>query len=789
MALVNQKMGERQGNANYILYKLAAQQPTAFHDVPTGSTIAMPCVTGSLNCTTKTAGDSYGVLSGYSTTTGYDQATGLGSVDANNLVTKWNLVTLAPSVTTLSSLTPTTLTHGQAVNFSASVKPQTGTGTPSGQISLMGGTSGTQPVAAFVLSGGSASGSTEMLPGGSYSVVAHYPGDATYGASDSGPISVTVNPENSLPLVLLETFDWNGYLLNGNASTAVYGSPYLLRVNVENAAGKVCVPVATSGTTATACPTGTVALTNNGSPLDAGTYSLNSYGYFEDTTVQLPGGSNTIGAAYSGDSSFKAGSAPSTTLTVTPAPTTISQTGVGADGTVGYQLTVNTQVQSNSSGAPPTGTVTFYSNGTPMVGTVSYNGFTTGGTYPQAFLNATFASTTSPFTAPGTYTITAQYKGDANYAPSAVSVRSQVAVKYPSPNVVVTPYSQTVNYGGTASIAVLVDTTNKSVYPTGTVTFSGTSAGAVACANATDTSGNFACQAAASFNVTSGGSILIQYSGDANYPASSNWAYISMPDFIILPQGGVQVTAGQSQDVPITIQSQNGLSGTVASFGCSDLPAETTCTFNPTQLTLSSDGSVSTTVTVSTTAIGQSRKHVGSLTKNWGSNGGVMLLLGMCFLGIPLSRRRGRFALALALLFVVLPSCGGGSGGGGGGTPNPVPSITSLSPTQVAAGSQIQSLYVNGSNFMTSSTVTYNGTLHNSSLQSPTQIQVALGPDDVATTGPHAVVVSNPSPGGGPSTPVNFNVVTGTPTGVFYLTLTATSGPITHTTTMIMYVQ
>ena len=360
-----------------------------------------------------------------------------------------------------------------------------------------------------------------------------------------------------------------------------------------------------------------------------------------------------------------------------------------------------------------------------------------------------------------------------------------------------TPTQQTVNYGGSATISALVDTSNKTKYPTGTVTFvdaySGVKvAGPTTCTSTTDASGNFACQAAGTFTVTSSDPISSNYSGDANYPASSTWAFISMPDFAIFPQGGVQVTAGQSQNVTIILQSQNGLSGTVGNFACSGLPAETTCTFNPAQVTLSNNGSVSTTVTVSTTAIGQARRHLGFNARNWGSSG-IMLLLGMCFLGIPLSRRRGRIpvALMLALLFLVLPSCGGGSGGGGGGggTPNPVPSITSLSPTQVAAGSQIQNLSINGANFMTSSTVTYNGTLHNSSLQSPTQIQVALGPNDVGTTGAYPVVVTNPSPGGGASAPVNFSVVTGTPTGNFNITLTATSGPITHTTTIGMYVQ
>ena len=118
-----------------------------------------------------------------------------------------------------------------------------------------------------------------------------------------------------------------------------------------------------------------------------------------------------------------------------------------------------------------------------------------------------------------------------------------------------------------------------------------------------------------------------------------------------------------------------------------------------------------------------------------------------------------------------------------------MPTISSLSPAQIAAASQVQNLYVNGSNFMSSSTVSYNGTLHNSSLQSSTQIQIALGPSDVATAGKDPVVVTNPAPGGGPSAPVNFDILTGTPTGTFYATLSASSGPITHTSTLFILVQ
>ena len=520
MALVEQQTGERQGNANYIMYKLAAQQPSAFHDVTVG-TNAMPCASGSPNCTINTAGDLYGVLSGYNAGAGYDLATGLGSVDANNLVTKWNSVTLVPSTTTLSSLTPTTITHGQAVNFTASVAPQTGSGTPTGNISLEGGpTASTEGIAGFSLTSGTVSGSTDLLPGGTYAVTAHYPGDSTYAASDSAPITVTVNKENSQPQAYLVTFNSNGTILNSNTNTAQYGSPYLLRVNVDNSAGALCNPVATTG--ATACPTGTVTLTNNGTSLDAGTYTLNSYGYVEDQTVQLPGGTGSVKASYSGDDSFNA-STGTAGITITLDPTTVNQPTVSPYGTVGTQISVSCQVIATSFGIAPTGTVTFFANGTPMVGSVTYQGFTVSSA-DGAFLNATFTSTTSPFTAPGSYTITAQYNGDGNYAASALSPGSQVAVTYPTPNIVVTPATQTLSYGTTATISVLIDTTNKSVYPTGTVTFTGTPAGSVACTPTKDQNGNFACQATGTFTVTSGAQIQVVYSGDSNYPGGYSWA-------------------------------------------------------------------------------------------------------------------------------------------------------------------------------------------------------------------------------------------------------------------------
>jgi subtilase family serine protease len=788
MALVNQKMGGRQGNANYILYRLAAQQPTAFHDVTVG-TNAVPCATGSPNCTTTTGGDSYGILSGYNAVVGYDMATGLGSVDANNLVTKWSAVALLASTTTLSSLTPTTITHGQAVTFTAAVTPKSGTGTPSGVISLEGGPSNsTGAIAGFNLSNGSVTGSTDMLPGGTYSVSASYPGDATYGPSDSAPVSVTVNKENSQPQVFLVTFNSNGGVISGNTTTAVYGSPYILRVNVDNAAGQLCAPAATSG--ATACPTGSVSLTNNGTTLDAGTFPLNSYGYSEDLAVQLPGGTDSVKAAYAGDNSFNASSA-TNAITITPAGSEMNPPSVGS-AAVGAVFTANALVQSLSSGVAPTGTVTFLVNGTPVSGTTTYQPGNQVGPPAVASLSANFTSSTSPFTTVGNYSITASYSGDGNYTP-VTSQGTGVTVQYPSPSVTFTPATQNVNVGVAATLTALVDTTNKTVYPTGTVYFvnsqNGTVlAGPMTCTNTKDSSGNDACQVSATFTVSAAVTVAAQYIGDANYPATTaGIAQIVVNDFAIGMDSSSVVTVpqGQSNTAQIDVSDLGAFNGTVGNFTCSGLPAEVTCSFLPAQVA----GSGSTMMTVTTTPVGQLRRRASNETRpNVWMRGAMLPLLGVCVIGIPFLKRRRGFVTMLMMVFIAtLMSCGGGSSQQVSN--NPVPSITSVSPTQQAAGSQPLTLTISGSGFMGDSTVDYNGVSHPATFVNSSQGTITLTTSDLATLGSYPVIVSNPAPGGGASNSVSFGVVTGTPTGGFTVTVGASSGSLAHTTTFTLMIQ
>jgi len=418
MALVNQKWGV-QGNPNFVLYKLkGVTGVNAFHDIPAGSTIAMPCVTGTTNCVTNTAGHTIGVLSGFSTTAAYDLATGLGSVDAAQMVNNWNKATFTPSTTALTLSSGINVVHGTPVQVAVTVTPASPVAT--GDVSLLVSPEPGTPAIDFnTLAGGTVSWSTSLLPGGTYQVIAHYEGDTIYGGSYSSPsASVTVTAENSsvkMPGVVTAT-DVNGNPVYSNS--VVYGtgagSAYLLRADVLNAAGSFCTtPVLGE----IGCPTGSVAFTDNGNPLDGGTFKLNSLGYTEDQAIQLTGGSHTLVGKYNGDASYKPSPNTSAVITVAKATSSIGDVAAPSFAQPGTGFTISGTVTTTSNGAAPTGSVSFLANGNRLPGTVILTP-ADGGPSTSASLVATLNTS---ITTPGNYSITATYSGDGNYTNVAAS--------------------------------------------------------------------------------------------------------------------------------------------------------------------------------------------------------------------------------------------------------------------------------------------------------------------------------------------------------------------------------
>ncbi|MGH7178831.1 MAG: IPT/TIG domain-containing protein, partial [Tepidisphaeraceae bacterium] len=94
---------------------------------------------------------------------------------------------------------------------------------------------------------------------------------------------------------------------------------------------------------------------------------------------------------------------------------------------------------------------------------------------------------------------------------------------------------------------------------------------------------------------------------------------------------------------------------------------------------------------------------------------------------------------------------------------NPKPSLTNLNPTTGIAGSPNFTLTVNGTNFLRSSVVKWNGANRPTALVSSTQLTAQIPASDLAMAGTAQVTVFNPEPGGGVSNALSFNVVAPNP--------------------------
>jgi Tol biopolymer transport system component len=137
-----------------------------------------------------------------------------------------------------------------------------------------------------------------------------------------------------------------------------------------------------------------------------------------------------------------------------------------------------------------------------------------------------------------------------------------------------------------------------------------------------------------------------------------------------------------------------------------------------------------------------------------------------------------------AQVVVVTPSPGGGASSAVSFTinpaQNPLPAITSLSPSSTAVGVLPTGgvLTVNGTNFISTSVVVLNGNTRTTTFVSSTQLTVLLTAADVASNTTISVTVSNPSPGGGVSSVASFKVGTGSAVRIKASVAAAAAGPL-----------
>ena len=359
MALIDQKTGSRQGQANYVLYRLAAAETLSqcngskttalpastcvFNDVTVGNN-AVPGETGYGTATAKYQSTSR-IRSGIRVRFGERDQPG-EQLEHGNVQADHHDSDLDPN-----DFHPRRVgqyhrrSHSQQWHRNANWGRVLITDLPS-----------VQGVAFLTLdSGGMAADAVDALPGGTnYNVHAHYAGDATFAASDSTPVTVTVSPEASTT-----TLSVLGFSVGGNTipfTTQPYGNAAYFRADVAGVSGN-------------GIATGSVAFTDNG--VNFNTNNLNSEG--TAATAQgifnIAPGQHPIVATYSGDPGFNSSTSPTVNITVTQAPTATVVTANSATPGSGIGVTLLANVNTVSGGLGPTGTVTFLLEGTPMAAT------------------------------------------------------------------------------------------------------------------------------------------------------------------------------------------------------------------------------------------------------------------------------------------------------------------------------------------------------------------------------------------------------------------------------------
>lgn len=514
LALVQQKMGSRLGQADYVLYDLAnSKYTTVFHDVTTGDN-SVSCQGGTANCLPNPLG--FDFLSGFNAAAKYDNASGLGSVDATQMVNNWAsaaLITTSSSLKLNGATTALSITHGQSVAVNASVAGTSGT--PSGNVALVDSLSpSTLPnngaIVDFTLAGGSASGTTNSLPGGSYNVSAHYGGSSSYAESDSNTIPVTVSAETSSTSIKV-----SGYYdpSTGNQSgIPYYGYIFLIDAQPYGNSASVSSPNGNA--------TGTITFKSGASTL--GTAALASSGIAELQTTTLLGGNNSLTAVFPGDSSFQASTSAPLAFAVTPGLTTLGFPSISPNNyvTAGTSLTFGVILSTDSAGAAPTGTVKFQ-NGSTVLGTANLAGTAATSTGPASGM----ASFSTNGLLVGTYSIIAVYSGDGNYAGST-SNAEPLTIQKDSTQIAVTPSATTIPENQALQVTVAPVPVNGLPVPTGTATLTYNGSPGITTAPVSLVNGTATITIPANSLALGTQAIMANYSGDSTF--ASNFGFTNV---------------------------------------------------------------------------------------------------------------------------------------------------------------------------------------------------------------------------------------------------------------------
>ena len=264
---------------------------------------------------------------------------------------------------------------------------------------------------------------------------------------------------------------------------------------------------------------------------------------------------------------------------------------------------------------------------------------------------------------------------------------------------------------------------------------------------------------------TAGGPGFTLTVNGANFVTTSvvNWngsarstTYVSTTQLTASISAADVATAGT---FPVTVTNPAPAGGTSGSVNFTVNGAPTVTSISPTS---ANAGSSNTTLTVTGTNFVSTsvvQWNGTSLSTTYGGSTTLTATIPTAYLTTG-----GTFTVT-----VFTPSPAGGSGGVTTSAPsftvnNLTPTVTTINPTNTAAGGNAFTLTVNGTNFVSTSVVNWNGSARSTTYVSTTQVTAAITAADILTAGTFPVTVTNPAPGGGTSNSVNFTVNAAAPT-------------------------
>jgi hypothetical protein len=277
--------------------------------------------------------------------------------------------TLTATTTTLTPVpTPNPSVYQEPVTLTASVTSSGGTPANGENVSFM---SGTTSLGTAQLTGGTASLTTTNLPTGTDSVTAAYGGDASFSGSTSTAVTQTVNKASS------------SATLHSSLNPSTFGQSVTLTANISGQFSGVA--------------TGTVTFSSGSASLGSASVISNMATLI---TTALPVGTDSITAAYSGDSNFTGSTSNTLSQVVNPGSQVATPTFSPLGGT--YTAAQLVTISDTTPGA----TIYFTTNGTtPTTNSTVYSGTIVVSSSETVEAIATLSGNSPSALASATYTI------------------------------------------------------------------------------------------------------------------------------------------------------------------------------------------------------------------------------------------------------------------------------------------------------------------------------------------------------------------------------------------------